>query len=98
MVPNIYGMSQFATNIMMTRPYFSSTNYIHKMSSFKKSDNSEWINIWNALYYSFINDHSKFLSSNYGSANMLRHWTNKDNKEKNELLIKAKKYLKILLN
>ena len=28
MVPNVYGMSQFATPIMMTRPYFSSSNYI----------------------------------------------------------------------
>jgi len=37
MVPNVYGMTQFADGgIMMTRPYFSSSNYIQKMSNFKK--------------------------------------------------------------
>ena len=33
-------MSQYASNIMMTRPYFSSSNYICKMSDFKKG---EWL-------------------------------------------------------
>lgn len=37
MEPNVYGMSQFSVgNLMMTRPYFSSSNYIDKMSTFKK--------------------------------------------------------------
>ena len=42
MVPNIFGMSQFADGgLLMTRPYFSSSNYINKMSTFK---NDSWSN------------------------------------------------------
>ncbi len=57
MIPNIYGMLYF-TNIMMTKPYFSSSNYILKMSNYKKE---EWCEIWDSLYYMFINKHKKFL-------------------------------------
>ena len=37
MVPNVYGMSQFADGgLMSTKPYISSSNYIIKMSDYKK--------------------------------------------------------------
>ena len=37
MVPNVYGMSQFSDGgLMSTKPYISSSNYILKMSNFKK--------------------------------------------------------------
>jgi deoxyribodipyrimidine photolyase-related protein len=52
MVPNVYGMSQFADGgLMSTKPYISSSNYIMKMSNYKKSD---WQEIWDALYWRFI--------------------------------------------
>ena len=39
MVPNIYGMSQFADGgLMSTKPYISSSNYIYKMSDYKKGE------------------------------------------------------------
>ncbi|MDY6773582.1 MAG: cryptochrome/photolyase family protein, partial [Candidatus Nanohaloarchaea archaeon] len=34
-VPNIYGMSQYAWEDMMTKPYISSSNYIRKMSNYR---------------------------------------------------------------
>ena len=37
MVPNVYGMSQFADGgLMSTKPYISGSNYILKMSNYKK--------------------------------------------------------------
>ena len=37
MVPNVYGMSQFADGgLMSTKPYISGSNYILKMSDYKK--------------------------------------------------------------
>ena len=37
MVPNVYGMSQFSDGgIMSTKPYISGSNYILKMSRYKK--------------------------------------------------------------
>jgi len=51
MIPNIYGMSQYADGgIMMKRPYFSSSNYILKMSHYKKKE----VEGWQELYIKFI--------------------------------------------
>ena len=52
MVPNVYGMSQFADGgLMSTKPYISSSNYLKKMSDFPKGD---WQQTWDALYWRFI--------------------------------------------
>ena len=74
MVPNVFGMGQFATDMMMTRPYFSSSNYILKMSNFKRG---EWCKVWDAVYYAFIHKHEKLLASNYATAMQVKHWHNK---------------------
>jgi len=94
MVPNIMGMSQYADGgKMMTRIYFSSSNYIDKMSNFKRSNDEEWWKIWDAVYYSFINKHYDLLKSNYATARQTIHWKNKSDKEKEELLKLAKTVL-----
>jgi deoxyribodipyrimidine photolyase-related protein len=93
MVPNVYGMSQFATPIMMTRPYFSSSNYINKMSTFKVKKNDNWSETWDALYYNFIFKHRNLLKSNYAIARQVKHWDNKSETEQNEIKKKAKEYL-----
>jgi deoxyribodipyrimidine photolyase-related protein len=91
MIPNVYGMSQFAdAKLMMTRPYFSSSNYILKMSNYKKNT---WCNTYDALYYNFINTHKKYLSSNYATARQVVFWNKKSVKDKNEILNIAKTYL-----
>ena len=95
MVPNVMGMSQYATTIMMTRPYFSSSNYINKMSTYKR--NGEWDVIWDSLYYNFIDKHQDFLKKNYAIAQQVKHWNNKTESEKKELKKTANKYLKQLL-
>lgn len=93
MVPNVYGMSQFATPIMMTRPYFSSSNYINKMSTFKVKKNDNWSDTWDALYYNFIFKHKTLLKSNYAVARQVKHWDNKSELEQNIIKKKAKDYL-----
>jgi deoxyribodipyrimidine photolyase-related protein len=95
MVPNIYGMSQFATTQMMTRPYFSSSNYILKMSTYKKA---KWCNIWDSLYYYFIFNNRDMLKKIYATAMQVKHWDNKSSKDKEEIIKLAKLYLKELLN
>ncbi|MGZ5255897.1 MAG: cryptochrome/photolyase family protein, partial [Flavitalea sp.] len=55
MVPNVYGMSQFADGgLMSTKPYISGSNYLLKMSDYKKS---EWSELWDALFWRFMNVH-----------------------------------------
>jgi deoxyribodipyrimidine photolyase-related protein len=97
MIPNVFGMSQYADGgTMMTRPYFSSSNYINKMSSFKRD--GEWDVIWDALYYNFINKHEKILRKNYAIAQQVKHWDNKTDKEKDSIKKIAKQYLTTLLD
>ncbi|MFB6158974.1 MAG: cryptochrome/photolyase family protein, partial [Candidatus Nanohalobium sp.] len=59
MVPNIYGMSQYAYTNMMTKPYISSSNYINKMSHYQSG---EWEDYWDGLYWNFIRKHREKIS------------------------------------
>ncbi|HMO13374.1 MAG TPA: cryptochrome/photolyase family protein [Pirellulaceae bacterium] len=62
MVPNVYGMSQYADGgLITTKPYISSSTYIRKMSDFKKGD---WCEIWDALYWRFVWKHRDHLAQN----------------------------------
>ena len=100
MVPNVYGMTQFADGgLMMTRPYFSSSNYIFKMSNYKKSKtiDNKWWEIWDAIYYDFINKHHKLLKKNYATSRQVAHWDKKTKKEQNNLLKISKNFIKTLL-
>ena len=64
MVPNIYGMSQFADGgLITTKPYFSGSNYITKMSDFQKKK-EPWQETWDGLYWRFIHEHRQFLQQN----------------------------------
>ena len=94
MVPNVYGMSQYASINMMTRPYFSSSKYVLRMSNYKKDNN--WDVIWDALYYNFINKHETILKKNYAIAQQVNNWNNKSKKEQDELIEIANKFLKKL--
>lgn len=78
MTPNIMGMSQFADGgtIMMKRIYISSSNYIKEMSTTENNDNN-WNEIWDLLYYKFINDNKKILLKNYITARMVNNWNKK---------------------
>ena len=71
MVPNVYGMSQFADGgIFTTKPYLSGSNYVRKMSDYHKGD---WCEIWDGLFWSFIKRHDAFFRSQYRLAMMARN-------------------------
>ncbi len=62
MVPNVYGMSQFADGgLMATKPYISGSNYLMKMSNYKKG---EWQNVWDGLFWRFMHTHRTFFLQN----------------------------------
>ena len=59
MLPNVYGMSQFSdAGMMSTKPYISSSNYILKMSNYKRDS---WCLTWDALYWNFIDQNRDCL-------------------------------------
>ncbi len=62
MVPNTYGMSQFADGgLMTTKPYFSGSNYILKMSDYRKG---EWCRIWDGLFWRFMDNRREVIIRN----------------------------------
>ncbi len=70
MVPNVYGMSQFADGgIFATKPYISGSSYLKKMSNYPPGS---WEELWTALYWKFISDHKDFFLSNHRLAMMPR--------------------------
>jgi deoxyribodipyrimidine photolyase-related protein len=94
MVPNVYGMVQFADGgIMTTKPYISGSNYILKMSDYKKG---KWCEIWDGLFWRFMHVHRSFFVKN-PRLGMLVNMFDKmpDEKQKNHLQ-NAEKFLELL--
>ena len=93
MVPNVFGMSQYALKdiSMMTRPYFSSSNYIKKMSNYK---NSSWFELWDSLYWNFVNKHKNILSKIYSTAIQVKLLTKMSGDKINNYINIANKMLK----
>lgn len=72
MVPNVYGMSQFADGgTFTTKPYISGSNYVLKMSDEKKGP---WTETWDALFWDFVADHQELFLKNPRSSMMARNW------------------------
>lgn len=62
MVPNVYGMTQFADGgLMTTKPYISGSNYLVKMSDYPKG---EWQAVWDGLFWRFMHVHRDFFLKN----------------------------------
>ncbi len=62
MVPNVYGMTQFADGgLMTTKPYISGSNYLMKMGDWPKGD---WQAIWDGLFWRFMDVHRDFFTQN----------------------------------
>ena len=63
MLGNVYGMSGFSDGgSITTKPYISSSNYIIKMSDYKKSES--WCEIVDALYWRFLHKYSSKFEKN----------------------------------
>jgi len=91
MVPNVYGMSQHADGgLITTKPYFSGSNYIRKMSHWKTG---EWSEIWDGLYWRFVWKHRETLRGNPRWAMMCRSVENMDKTKRDAHLAVAEAYL-----
>ena len=103
-MPANNNMSQYSSTsiTIMSKPYFSSSNYIKLMSNYKLNSYDMitldkeyyWNQIWDALYYNFINDNQDVLSHIYSLSRNISHWKKKSTKQKSELLNIAKMYIK----
>lgn len=70
MVPNVYAMSQNADGgNITTKPYFSGSNYVKKMSDWTGKEDGgakgqNWAEVWDALYWTWIDKHADELEKN----------------------------------
>lgn len=91
MVPNVYGMSQYADGgLMSTKPYISGSNYILKMSDFRKG---AWCDVWDSLYWRFIDKHKLEFAKNHRMAMMVRQLERIDGSRMKELRFKCDSFL-----
>lgn len=91
MVPNVYGMSQFADGGMMSsKPYVSGSRYILRMSNFQKGP---WCDLWDALYWRFLYVHRDIFAHNPRMAPFITYITRMDEEKRSVLIDNAEKYL-----
>ena len=91
MVPNVYGMSQFADGgLMATKPYISGSNYLMKMSDFSKGD---WQKTWDGLFWRFMDVHRSFFEKNPRLGMLIRTFDKMDEKKRAMHLDNANKFL-----
>ena len=91
MVPNVYGMSQFSDGgLFATKPYISGSNYILKMSNFKKGP---WQEIWDGLFWRFMHINRDFFLKNPRLGMLVRTFDKMPEEKQNRHLQKAATYL-----
>lgn len=94
MVPNVYGMSQFADGgLMASKPYISGSNYVMKMSNFKKG---EWQTIWDGLFWRFMDVHRDFFLSNPRLGMLVRMFDKMPDEKRQNHLENGELYLSTL--
>ena len=85
MVPNVYGMGTFADGgIFATKPYSCGSNYILKMSNYKKD---AWCDIVDGLYWMFMSDNISFFKSNPRLAILVKS-LERMNKDRKDMIFK----------
>jgi len=93
MVPNVYGMSQFADGgFFATKPYISGSNYVIKMSNYKKG--ADWQATWDGLFWRFMHIHREFFVKNPRLGMLVRNFDNQSPEKRNGHLEKAEEFLK----
>lgn len=91
MAPNVYGMGQFSDGgIFATKPYICGSNYIIKMSHYKKGD---WSDVLDGLYWRFIHKNRGFFSSNYRLKMMVSLLDKMPSERKKLLFEKAENFI-----
>ncbi|KAB1194541.1 cryptochrome/photolyase family protein [Haloferax sp. MBLA0076] len=86
--PNVVGMGSFATDVLSSKPYASSGNYVNKMSDYCSScsyavskTTGENACPFNALYWDFLKDNEELLRGTGRMGLMYSHIDRKDDDE-----------------
>jgi len=92
MVPNVYAMSQHADGgLITTKPYFSGSSYLKKMGY--DDIEGDWCEIWDGLYWRWIDLHQEELAKNPRWAMMCAMARKMDQQKLDTHLANAKQFL-----
>ena len=96
MVPNVYAMSQNADGgLITTKPYFSGSSYLKKMGYDDVS--GDWGEIWDGLYWRWINKHHETLAKNPRWAMMCAMARKMDQQKMQAHITNAERFIKVLV-
>lgn len=91
MVPNVYGMSQFADGgTFATKPYISGSNYLRKMSHYPRGD---WCDVVDGLYWRFIQQKRNTFGGNARMGMMLAMLDKMDKQKKQRIFSAAENWI-----
>lgn len=101
MVPNTYGMTQFAdAGLMTTKPYISGSNYLLKMGNWEKSNVPQtgrtWMETWDGLFWRFMHVHREFFLSNPRLGMLVNTFDKMSEDKKKQHLLIAEEFLKTI--
>ncbi len=92
MAANVYGMGLMSEGgIFATKPYICGSNYLLKMSDYKKEP---WCVIMDGLYWRFIDKHRSFFSKNPRLSMMVKTLEKMDPARKKEIFSQAENFIK----
>ncbi|QSG11690.1 Uncharacterized protein HSBGL_1267 [Halapricum desulfuricans] len=96
--PNVVGMGTFGTDVLSTKPYVSSANYVDKMSDYcgdcpyyKTKTTGERACPFNALYWDFLDRNAEHLSDNHRMGLVYNHLENKGEDEREAIRARAER-------
>lgn len=93
MLPNIYGMSQFADlKSFATKPYISGSSYLLRMSDYPKGP---WCDVWDGLYWRFIAEHNHHFSRNPRMAIIVKASKKMDSARRDKLFAAAEQFIEV---
>ncbi len=91
MAANVYGMGQMSEGgIFSTKPYICGSNYIIKMSDYKKGD---WCEIVDGLYWRFVDNKKEFFSQNPRMGMMVKMLEKMDATRKKKIFKRAEEFI-----
>ena len=92
MVPNVFGMATYADGGMMsTKPYTCGSNYILKMSNYKRGD---WCDTLDGLYWRFTEKNRKFYENNPRLSLSVRSLDRIESSRKKHIFKQAENFIK----
>ena len=92
MTPNVFGMGTFSDGgIFATKPYICGSNYLLKMSDYKRGD---WCEVVDGLYWQFIEKNKKYIKSNHRLSMMAYSLEKIDPDRKKRIFSQANNFIK----